>query len=873
MPLFSDLLQRMPVLKETRMSTSGLALWVCWQGDLSPALPQTLQDYGGMCVGTDRDQSLWFFFSTDLFLALARLDVWAKFNRLSVAMQVLPGKLVLGTRKEIGLVLDASLTSQQLHAPQDFQVWVHPKAREQGLGMPGLTFEKVPPLSGMTMAEWASFKADPRLPYQSSLGWYAVLRPLGNPLDKGFMLGWREFFAEIETVLQRHKFKYTIHEIYLMFPIENLRALRFWVRDLLAHIRQVKDERPEKYWPCVSVVVDRRGFNLNNELPRKIAIDWEQLVPDFPHLSYRNAYLLGEGYVIHDVRFSLDNTSMEYWCNVGLDDEYTAEASLPVQVSPRLYAGSGGGCFYCGLRSHETTACPSRSMLSLDPTVWRLFSMMDIPAINQGFATLEGALAGGVADALPGLLKDETPAGILVRSLFEIGAPLQFRMIPRMWLARGKDYPRGLDEMAPKDENPVWGTLDAIAQPEHGPLEKELQGIIIRNPRDFRSRTMLGFLANEKGDVQRALQMWKEAETLSTSPLVQSWHAYLQARVHEMQGRFQNASQLYRQVARICPQWIDPEYRQVVCQVKMGFADQALGQFVTLIGKDPHIFNRVLVDPELERGQLQIFAALQPIWVEAERRTDDERVRLDKLLNDVAVWFPEEHPFTAYAAERIAMLQRFAGVKNYVAFHMVINGRMSVEKDLQLRVNQEGRDLKGRFKGYMARLVTIRDEAAWFPFPRILVDFNKDFNLCAASLNWALKTNFQEGETFKQAQTLAETEGERLQKLEGKLRFLRVVRDSTLFVLIMGRTFLWLEVLGLLLSLVAMPLALYYGERAGATWATGLLSAQKWQVQKVLVLGLSVLAIGFSALRTAVVFEKKRDKLFQEAREKEAKGD
>lgn len=190
---------------------------------------------------------------------------------------------------------------------------------------------------------------------------------------------------------------------------------------------------------------------------------------------------------------------------------------------------------------------------------------------------------------------------------------------------------------------------------------------------------------------------------------------------------------------------------------------------------------------------------------------------------------------------------------------------------MQLRIGREAKDLKTLFNGFMTRLMHIRDEAAWFPFPRILVEFNKNYNLCAASLNWALKTNLQVAETFKRAHAVAEAEEERLKDLESRLKFLRMVRDSTLFMLLFWRSFLWMEIIGLLLILVAAPLALFYGERAGSTWATGLISTQKWQLQKGLILILSVVALGLAALRTTLVFEKKKDKLFSEAREKRTK--
>ena len=50
------------------MSTMGHVLWVCWHGKLAPAVGQTLLNYGGMLVGEEEEQALWFFFTDDVFL-------------------------------------------------------------------------------------------------------------------------------------------------------------------------------------------------------------------------------------------------------------------------------------------------------------------------------------------------------------------------------------------------------------------------------------------------------------------------------------------------------------------------------------------------------------------------------------------------------------------------------------------------------------------------------------------------------------------------------------------------------------------------------------------------------------------------------------
>ena len=65
---FANLLKDFPPQRESRMINSGFAVWVVWKGDLSEAIPQTLQDYGGMLMSQESQQALWFFFTKDIFL-------------------------------------------------------------------------------------------------------------------------------------------------------------------------------------------------------------------------------------------------------------------------------------------------------------------------------------------------------------------------------------------------------------------------------------------------------------------------------------------------------------------------------------------------------------------------------------------------------------------------------------------------------------------------------------------------------------------------------------------------------------------------------------------------------------------------------------
>jgi hypothetical protein len=289
MAIIHELLHRLVVPKEVRISSQGIALWICWDGDLDSSVNHTLQDYGGISILSDRSQSLWFFFSDEVLLSLARLSVWSQFHPLPVGVQVFSARLIVGSKRELSLSVDPNLQHQEFLPPQNLQIFVHPKVRESAQLLPGINYSEPTMISGMALVKWSQLLADLRMPYNSTSGWFSLLRPIGNPLDKKFQAGWRHMFAEIDTILQSHKLKFMISENFVIVSLDNLHALRVWTRELTSSINKVKELHPEDYWPCVCAIIDKKGMNFNNELPNKASIKWSQLAPDYPYMSYRTA--------------------------------------------------------------------------------------------------------------------------------------------------------------------------------------------------------------------------------------------------------------------------------------------------------------------------------------------------------------------------------------------------------------------------------------------------------------------------------------------------------------------------------------------------------------------------------------------------------
>ena len=870
MARLADLLAHLPKSNEVHMSAAGHALWITWGQELDPAVPQTLQNYGGMYIAGEHDQSLWFFFSTDVFLALARLSVWARFQSIPVTIVHMPAKLLLGVKREINLSIDSSLGLQEVLSGDGLEIWVHSKTHDKDFNLPGITFEVKAPKQGLARAEWATIEADPRLPYTSTHGWYAVVHPLGSPLDKSFQAGWDYMYPVLDGILQTFKLRSIVHENFVMIAVDNLRLLRDFLREYLGTVAGIKANQRENYWPCVLVIIDRKSLNFNNDLFNKVGLQWDRLMPDFPYLSYRNAYLLGAGFIIQDLRFSNSQNGMEGWCNVVLDESGAQTQSITLLMPGHLSSGEHNCCFFCGMPSHPPHQCPTLHMERTEENVWWNLTCMGLDDINANFRTIENTLSAKGLEGFEELLAEEAPTRKLLEAIFAINVNCQIRQVPHIWLTRGRDFVKNRDAIqpVPKDDSPSWELLEKIRDldlEEANKLDRSITGIIERNPRDGRVRTVMGFLRVLKNDEQAGLS-FRDAAGATTSTALQGWNEFLQARWLEVQGSYSEAIELYDQLQRVLPTWHELAYRQLVCKVKMGFAEQILGPLHELIAREPDFFNRCLIDPELGRGQLLILTSLYQLWERRKTEMETERAHLETLAQQIGDWFPKGHPVHPHLNTELTELQTLSDINNYASFLQVIERRPALEKEVNDNIQREIEELQNRFKHYLTLLQEIRDEASWFPFPKILREFSKEFNEAAGIINWAFASNFYEVDNYTRAENTTKQLDELLRSLKKRLKFLRLVRDSTLFTLTLGRTFFWIEIIGLIICFVGVPGVVLYGEYMGLGWLKGILSSQQWEIQKVLVIVVSLLALGLAALRSTVIFDRKRDALIEEAR-------
>ncbi|BCS87470.1 tetratricopeptide repeat protein [Pseudodesulfovibrio sediminis] len=872
MPSIGKLIDGLPEISQSKLVASGYGIWVAWKGTLHNSVEKTLQEYGALCVAKDTDQALWFCNTVEVFRAMARLQVWGRLNPMSVIFQIMPLTFLVGYDLEYSVSLSVELDRQNVVAPDELEVVIHPKLKENIQSVPGLSSEKIGGIDGLANVEWLRLNVDQGLDYETLRKWYFIIKPLGRMADKEAILGWRDFSGEILLLLQKLGLKYIsdIKEGAIFFPLDNFRLLLSFCTEIMTLIKQSKEDEEKKYWPIVMAAAPQDNLQFSTDLPKKVGLDWNRMTPDFPHVRFMDGFLLSEWFRVNEARYGTDQMSLDSWCTLALKEgeEGFGYGTMQVALPNALMKAEGEECFYCGLKNHESKDCPTKKLDMPQPQIWNALAGTNINDFSDGFAEIDVDVNDdNFSRAILELMKDKNDLkSVMTKAVFEINAPSQLRTMKVVWRSRSKEWIDAAKQLAPEEGEYVWDALKAI---ESGNLEKA-EGLIKeaqqQYPRSYQPHSLWGFYYLERKDFNQALFQWQEAERTSYTPLQQAIFAYLQARLMEIEGNLKDAINAYKHANTLDASWQEPVYRQAVCMVKMGFSGQAMDLFSNLISRDPHVFNRILIDPELDRGRVQLMNALWEHWAQAEEAVEAMRVKVDQLSEDITKRFDENHSYFETANEDLDRLRQLGTTSNFVAYYQLLRGGDRFQATLNNEVKRGIKRINSNLEYLSDRVRQVQREAAWFPFPKLLLEFNKEFNFCVEKINWIKTQRLNEADNFRKSLRFIEEIEDHIDSLQRRLVTLRIVRDSTLFILMLGRNFIWLELIGLGLLLVGLPSLIYFTRDVQGSYIIDLINdeSQRWEICKGLVIIISIVAVAFSAVKSAFSFDKRKRELFDQ---------
>jgi len=863
----STLLERLQSVSQARLISSGYGLWMVWSGSFNNAVGHTLRDHGLVQLVEDPCQSLWVSFNPEVFRALAKLQIWAKLNPLPLFCQVFPVTALVGYDMNLSVSVPREISRQQAGVAEDLEVLLHPKVADGVRAVNGLSFGPSVTMQGLSNLGWAPLVVDQGLDYSSPANWYGVIRPLGRLGEREAIAGWRAFYSEVQGVFQRLNIKYLADDAqgFVIFPLESYRQMRLYCVELSTLLADLKATQ-RAYWPCVFALTEQRGMSFSMDLPHRIGLDWNRMTPDFLHMRYRDGYALYDAFKVNELSYGSDQESLDSWCNVSIRqaDGQSGQGTIEMPLPRRWLTGSDKECYYCGLKNHAAAHCPSKGLPPFRAAVWKALGERNLTDMALAFKSLdEMAEPAKFLSQAATLLGGKGVDADLVRAIFAIGSPHQLGMLPIIQRIKNREWPVGPEQLTPEEPWPLADAYASLVAGEGEKAKETLRAVSAKAGRSFEAACLEGYVSLEANDHHMAQFYWQEAARLGETNVQQGYVQFLQARLREVAGEYREALGLYRQAFTGSSKWLEPTYREGVCMVKMGFTGQSLDIFADLVNREPLFFNRILVDSEIDRGRVHVLSGLWEPWRDAQALAKIVGLKVVAQLKELPQWFEEDHAFRAPAQAHLERMDALANTENFVAYREVGRGMDGFTQEMQKQIDEEIKRIKERVGDYAQRLREVQYEAGWFPFPKLLRDFNRDFNFCVKRINWVMTQPLRTADNFRIARRHVPEIEQHLISLSKRLVSLRIVRDSTLFAMILGKNFVWLEVVGLALALLTIPVLLYYSSKIASNWIVDGILAQKWAFQKGLIFLVTLFALGLASLLSVMSFEKKKKKLFE----------
>jgi len=843
-----------------RLLCNGFVCWLVHAQPLPVSFFQSLTDIGGWSLAEESTQSLWFFPSPEVMLGLARLHTWARLHPMATAISVFEGSLVVDDKLGQSIKVKSELQSLCAEFPKRLIVRVSARLRELGRSLAGLSFKHVQNPDGLA-GEWFELEASEQVSVAYSTSWLWVIRPQGSRQDKIFSKGWRAYFERLEAIFSQHKISYLHAEDQsLVLRVTSPRTMARLTAEILSMI----EDKQNPVWPCQYMAVEMGDQSFSPDFAGKVRYIADSFEPNTLHLPLSTIFQIADSRIVPvDSRTSLENSKITDLFQVRFHSSQGGRrrGSLKVFLPSSLVSGAESPCFYCGLRSHSPRKCPTRILQPGNVHVSEMsrFARINLDALPAILAELEKSLAPDVLRGLTLLLGEKSDQALVVSAVLEVNTICQLRTMARVWRAKGKEWPRGIEEQRPQSEEYLWEALDALRTGNPERAMDKLDHFVLKSPKNYQPRVLLGFMAMEREELKRAAGFWEEAESLAYTSLQRSYILLLQGRLREVLGDFPEALRLYGRAFNESPGFSQARYRQAVCLIKSGYLNESQALLRELIRSDPDYFSVVLLDPELEGGRSHLLTDLWEIWDEARIRASEVIGTVEHLPDLLSKWLPADHLSYRVFHDRIEELNTYAGINNYASMAKLLRGTIAIRADIQARVKKDIQDLSTKRSLIRERLKAIQREASWFPFPTMLGSFSKLFNSCGEGLSLVGHLDLYVPEKFRQGHEAMRESEQSLAALEKKLLLLQGVRNGILFLLLSGKYLLIFEIAALLLA-GGVSVGLYYLVPDQIIMGRDL-RQDRWLILNISLIFFSFLAFVGTALRAASRFESYKNEI------------
>ncbi|MDR9500895.1 MAG: hypothetical protein RI601_03790 [Desulfurivibrionaceae bacterium] len=311
-------------------------------------------------------------------------------------------------------------------------------------------------------------------------------------------------------------------------------------------------------------------------------------------------------------------------------------------------AGQGAPCFYCGMRSHAPSLCPSKF---LTMSAWGLsqvgyLTFAEINTLYQIVFADQPPLVAELATGLTTAQIRKNPKLLTFVSFFDISALFQPRFLWNFaFSGHGQWEAIYLPERIKIDNRNLHLGLDCLRVGHHEQAMAILDTENRRKDGDrFAANIGLAFCSlelNRASDMRRYLN---EARNQAHQSREVVYCNLLLSRLHELREDFWNAKDAVAHALKADYHCLDSQYRRLQLAVREGLSEREIKLLRTLLVSQKELFVKALLDPHLLpiQGLLDDILSQQYSVIARDARKNLKNGRRE--AEALAVWLDDNDP-------------------------------------------------------------------------------------------------------------------------------------------------------------------------------------------------------------------------------------
>jgi len=351
------------------------------------------------------------------------------------------------------------------------------------------------------------------------------------------------------------------------------------------------------------------------------------------------------------------------------DDMLTSE---PLLLPCRTLAAEGTRppCFYCGMRTHPPSLCPSKS-LSMEHEALSLVGYLPFGQLAHAYQAvfskseaLSKILANGVT---PAQIRKNAELLILVAFL-DINRVYQLRFLWNLTFSRYSKWQNVWKaEPLPADNKNLQMGFDCLRVGKGSQAEEFLQQEChAKSPRRFAAAVGLAFVALETRGLAEMRNFLELAKATATQAKESMYIALLLARCYDLSGEGKKARAVIANLLTEQGDCLEALYRKIQLVATDKGGEEACQLLRGLIvSRQRALFMAALMDPALLPLQTKLEDLLASQYDERASHAEDLLSQAQQGINELAFWLEAKDPALVAQQTTLATLQKSFQRRSY----------------------------------------------------------------------------------------------------------------------------------------------------------------------------------------------------------------